>query len=172
MLGYEMLNPADRYGAEKDVSFPSDTFINETIFQIQRGSYTRLTSQSPALYDPPTIEMYTKISLKFYFALFWGILFLQTLVIMAIDHWILKCLPENISWLERILHAHLKSHFPFPEADWDAGKASCKERIKKQKDAQREVLLTTIVNLVFALLMLFPLLILCKIKLKHLFYYH
>ena len=158
-----MLNPADRYGAEKDVSFPSDTFINETLFQIQRGSYTRLTPQSPFLYEPPSIEMYTKISLKFYFAIFWGMLFLQTLVIMAIDHWILKCLPENMSWLERILHAHLKSHFPFPEADWDAGKASCKDRIKRQKDTQREVLLTTIVNLVFALLMLFPLRILRKI---------
>ena len=111
--------------------------------------------------------MYTRISLKFYFVIFWGIVFLQTLVILLIDQWILKCLPENISWLERLLHAQLKSHFPFPEADWDAGKASCKERIKKQKYAQREVLITTIVNLVFALLMLFPLLILCKIKLKH-----
>merc|ERR1711902_240280 len=63
MLGYEMLNPADKYGNNKTVIFPSDTIINETLSQIQRGNYIPLTANSTYLYEPPKIEMYTQISL-------------------------------------------------------------------------------------------------------------
>lgn len=139
---------------------------NDTLLsQVQRGEFQIYADTSKAsLYIPPPIELYTYISLKAYFIIFCVLLLIQTLVIFLLDYFWLKCLPKNASMLERILHAHLKSHFPFPYSDWDAEKGTCNDLLKRQKSAQQEVTITTLVNLVFALLMTFPLVLLCKFE--------
>ena len=125
-----------------------------------RGTYQPYSDSS--LFLPPPLENYTVISLKWYFIIYCVTLLCQTAVIFALDNWWLKNIPANTSLLKRILHAHLKSHFPFPFMDWDSEKGTRENYVLRHKAAQKEVKITTLVNFFFSLLMTFPLTILCK----------
>ena len=127
---------------------------------VQRGIFKSYTAQP--LFVPPPLEDYTVISLKGYFIIYCVTLLCQTAVIFALDNWWLKNIPANTSLLKRILHAHLKSHFPFPFMDWDSEKGTRENYVLRHKAAQKEVKVTTLVNFFFSLLMTFPLTILCK----------
>ena len=159
MIGFQKQEPT-RYGG---IEFPSDAFLNENFSKIQRGRYEYFSLYSDPSYIPPTILMYTMVNLKIYFLVFWIILFLQTIVIYIFDQYWIKPTPLDATFLERIMHAHLKSHFPFPYFDWDFEKGSCQDYIQKQKKAKQEVGVATLINLLSALLMTIPLMILCKI---------
>ena len=140
----------------------SPPFPDDILSEIQRGRYSTFSIPLNAIYVPPSLTMYTKLSLKSYFMLFWIILIIQTIAIMILDHFWLQIIPKNATVLERVMHAHLKSHFPFPYDDWDAGKGSSQDHLRRQKAAQREVILTTCVNLSFSLIFLCPLIVLCE----------
>ena len=137
---------------------------NDTLSTVQRGVFNEYadTSNGVSLYLPPPIELYTMLSLKAHFIIFCVFLILHSAILFIVDNFWLKCLPQNTTTLEKLLHSHLKSHFPFPYSDWDSEKGSCKDHIMRHKTAQREVTITTFVNLFFALLMTFPITILCK----------
>ena len=63
-----------------------------------------------------------------------------------------------------IFHGHQnKSHLPFPFKNWHEGKGSCLDHMKRKKLGEKEVLMATIVNLTFNMVMLIPLVILRKI---------
>ena len=134
---------------------------NSTLIQqVQRGTFQSYSGSS--LFLPPSLEVYTVLSLKGYFIIYCVTLLCQTAVIFALDNWWLKNIPANTSLLKRILHAHLKSHFPFPFMDWDSEEGTRENYVLRHKVAQKEVKITTLVNFFFSLLMTFPLTILCK----------
>ena len=134
---------------------------NSTLIkQVQRGTFQSYSNR--LLFLPPSLEVYTVLSLQGYFIVYCVTLLCQTGVIFALDNWWLKNIPANTSLLKRILHAHLKSHFPFPFMDWDSEKGTRENYVLRHKVAQKEVKITTLVNLFFSLLMTFPLTILCK----------
>ena len=115
-------------------------------------------------YEPVPLEFYVQFSLMSYFLAFIGILLLQSFTIFIIDIFLLRNTPSTVTLWERIIHAIQKSHLPFPIQNWHEGKGSCLDHIKRYKLVQKEVLTATIVNLAFNMVMLIPLVILCKIK--------
>ena len=115
-------------------------------------------------YEAGPFEFYVKYSSLSYFLAFIGILFLQSLTIFVIDILWLKHIPSTVTLWEKLVHAIQKSHLPFPFANWHEGKGSCLDHIKRKKLGEKEVLTATVVNLAFNMVMLIPLVILCKIK--------
>ena len=152
---------------------PSSTWIphitpqtNLTLSNLQRGNFSPLEDGfgivDNSIYEPPPLELYTKFSLQSHFLAFWGILFLQTVTIFIIDKVCVRNIPEMATNWERLMHASLKSHFPLPYVNWHEGDGNCKDHIKRHKAGNHEVLVTTAVNLFFNLILLTPLVILCK----------
>ena len=157
MIGFHLLNPTSAL-------IPHiSPFTNLTLSNIQRGHFEVLVDRfGSSIYMPPSLEMYTRFALQPYFLAFWGILLLQMLTIFTIDKVWSRNIPQSATLWERLIHALLKSHFPFPYVNWHEGNGNCIDHIKRQKAANHEVLVTTAVNLFFNLIMLTPLVILCK----------
>ena len=104
MIGFRKQDPT-RYGG---IEFPSDVYIKGNLSEIQRGSYEYFSLYGDPSYIPPTIFMYTMVSLKTYFVVFWIILFLQTVVIYIIDQYWIKSTPKDTPFLARIMHEVLE----------------------------------------------------------------
>ena len=160
MAGFELLDPTT-------TSIPHITpLTNIKLSHLQRGHYEEMDDVvfqvKNSIYVPPPLELYTKFSLQLHFFAFWGILLLQTVTIFIIDKVWARNIPEMATNWERLMHASLKSHFPLPYVNWHEGDGNCKDHIKRHKAGNHEVLVTTAVNLFFNLIMLTPLVILCK----------
>ena len=144
---------------------------NFSSFNIQRGEFKSLCGDDRcesdfldygSVYEPPSIELYTYFSLQTYFFAMWGLLFLQSLTIFIIDKILVKTIPKTASIWERFIHACQKSHLPFPYTNWYKTKGGCQDHVIQKKAVDQEVILATIVNLIFNMLLLAPLGILCK----------
>ena len=136
---------------------------NLSLSKLQRGQFEEVEDGSGnSIYKPPPLELYTKVSLQLYFCAFWVIIFIQMLTIFMIDILWIRNIPESVTLWERLMHANLKSNFPLPYLNWHEGNGNCNDHVKRQKDANYEVLVATAVNLFFNLIMLTPLVILCK----------
>ena len=170
MIGFKNLDPFyNILPMIPGVQFFTNNSKLDSISKIQRGQYVdtgAITAdyELVTFYEPVPLEFYIKFSFFSYFMTFFGILFLQSFTICIIDIFWLKTITSNITIWERILHAIQKSHFPFPHKNWHEGNGSCLNHEKRKKLVQKEVLTATIVNLVFNMVMLIPLVILCKIK--------
>ena len=146
------------------IGFEQNVGNSALIKKVERGTFQYYSDSS--LFVPPPLEDYTLISLKWYFMIYCVTILCQTAVIFALDNWWLKNIPANTSLLKRLLHAHLKSHCPFPFMDWDSKEGTIQDYLLRQKVAQKEVKITTFVNLFFSLLMTVPLTVLCKLQCK------
>ena len=158
MTGFILLDPLSTW-------IPHITpLTNLTLSNLQRGNFAVLSNgfEKTSIYEPPPLELYTKFSLQSYFFVFWGIICMQILTIFIIDMLWIRNIPESVTLWERLMHANLKSNFPLPYLNWHEGNGNCNDHVKRQKDANHEVLVATAVNLFFNLIMLTPLVILCK----------
>ena len=131
------------------------------ISQIQRGNYT-WDLETFSLYEPPNLELYILLSKKVYFFIFFGCHLIQIVTIYFVKYLLHKSTPTTISMWENFLCSVEQSHFPFPYDDWDAENGGCLDHIKRKKASQIEFLSITIINLLFNMILLFPLVILCK----------
>ena len=157
MEGFALLNPT------LNLIQHITPLTNLTLSDLQRG-HILVDGYGGSIYVPPPLELYTKSSLQSHFLAFWGILFLQVLTIFIIDMVLTTNIPESATLWERLMHAALKSHFPLPYVNWHEGDGNCNDHVKRHKAANHEVLVTTVVNLFFNLIMLTPCMILCKSK--------
>ena len=114
-------------------------------------------------YQPPSLDLYTIFPLQTYFLAFWVVLFLHTLTIFIIDKIWLENIPQSATIWERFIHAIEKSQLPFPYSNWHESNGDCNDHVKKHKAAQIEVLITMAINSFFNMVLLIPLVILCKI---------
>ena len=137
---------------------------NLRLSNLQRGHFDVLLDGEAinSIYEPPPLELYTKFSLQLYFFIFWGIILLQMLTIFIVDKVWVTNIPVCATLWERLMHASLKSHFPFPYVNWHEAEGNCNDHVKRHKSSSHEILATTAVNLVFNLILLTPLVILCK----------
>ena len=169
MIGFKNLHPSlNSYGIDGIQYFTNNSKLN-SISNIDRGQFmsTGVASDDGTyftFYEPVPLEFYVQFSLMCYFLAFIGILLLQSFTIFIIDTFFLKSLLSTVTLWERILHSIQKSHLPFPIQNWHEGKGSCLDHIKRHKLVQKEVLTAIVVNLAFNMVMLIPLVILCKIK--------
>ena len=166
MIGFTTMHPT--YIGAGVQFFTNNSRLN-SISNIMRGQYIFTGSLSPACepdpyYEPVPLELYVQFSFLSYFVAFIGILLLQSLTIFMTDIFMLKNMPPTVTLWERIIHVIQKSHLPFPIQNWHEGKGSCLDHIKRHKSVQKEVLTATVINLAFNMVMLIPLVILCKIK--------
>ena len=172
MIGFKILDP---YFQNCESCFTGIQFFTNnsrlnSISNIDRGQYMYtgavvvFTGGHISYYEPGPFEFYVKYSSLSYFLAFIGILFLQSFTIFVIDTFWLKHIPSTVTLWEKLVHAIQKSHLPFPFANWHEGKGSCLDHIKRKKLGEKEVLTATVVNLAFNMVMLIPLVILCKIK--------
>ena len=166
MIGFTNLDPRNTYPTGVHY-FSKNSKIN-SISKISRGQfmYTGVFNQLAQItfYEPVPLESYVQFSFTSYFLAFIGILLLQSFTIFIIDIFLLKDTPSTVTVWERIIHAIQKSHLPFPIQNWHEGQGSSLDHIKRHKLVQKEVLIATIVNLAFNMVMLIPLVILCKKK--------
>ena len=166
MIGFQCKNPYDKdYNLQIPHVYP---LINFTSINIQRGKFTNLCEGETCegtrtLYEPPSIELYTFFSLQTYFLALWGVLFLQSLAIFIIDKIWVKTMPGYTTLWQRFMHACQKSHLPFPHTNWYKAKGGCQDHVNRKKAVDQEVVLATIVNLIFNMFLLTPLTILCKL---------
>ena len=159
MPGFASLDPTTTWVAH------ITPITNLTLSNIQRGRFVELAENLglvKSVYEPPTLELYTKFSLQSYFFAFWGIIFLQMLTIFIIDMVWFRNTDRSATPWEQLMHATLKSHFPIPYVNWHEGDGNCNDHVKRHKTANHEVLVSTAVNLLFNLILLTPLVILCK----------
>ena len=161
MMGFQCLDPQLSSGlTHYNHIYP---IVNSSIFDIQRGKFNEYNFiGSGSAYDPPPLELYTKFSLQTYFFVFWGILILQSLCILLMDKLFVKSIPNNITLWKRFIHACQKSNFPFPYENWHEAEGTCLDHLKRKNAVQLEVLISITLNLVFNMILLFPLIILCK----------
>ena len=137
----------------------------QSLIDIQRGQYIYFTDwygNEAAIYEPPSIELYTLYSLTTYFVMFLGIFLMHVFTIFIIDKIWVKNIPQCATLFERTLHSILKSNFPFPYSNWLNRNGGCLDHINGKKLAQTEVFISMAINLIFNLILLFPLNILCK----------
>ena len=157
MLGYQFFN-----GSGLTFHVPKInpvTNISKSLYSTQRGHFQDYIPR----YQPPPLELYTQFSLTTYFFGFWVILLLQILTIFIVDKFWVRNIPHNCTLFDRIIHAVQKSSFPFPFKNWHQENGNCQDHLERKQAAQHEVLLSNLINLLFNMLLLFPLPILCKI---------
>ena len=167
MTGYRALD----YSSLNPHPFHVYPILNSSFYDIQRGHFPSIsdgvTLTTFSIYEPPSEELYTIFSLQTYLLAFCGILLLQVLTILITDKIFVKNIPKSATFWERFIHACEKSHFPFPFTNWHEEKGNCHDHMSKKKEVEQEVLITSFVNLLFNMTMLFPLVILCKFMLSN-----
>ena len=166
MVEFAVLNPADGKSSPH-ILYLTNQSNYQSLVDIQRGQYINFTydqgcKANASLYEPPSIEMYTQYSLTTYFVMFWGIFTIHVFTIFIIDKIWVKNIPQCATLFERLLHSTLKSNFPYPYTNWLNGNGNCLDHINGKKAVQTEVFISMAINLMFNLILLFPLNILCK----------
>ena len=174
MVGFKNMDPFFQYpifsANHAGIQFLNNNSMLNSISKIDRGQYvyTGLLAEfngAPlTFYEPVPFEVYVHFSFSSYFLAFIGILLLQSFTMFIIDIFWLKNMPSTVTLWEKFVHAIQKSHLPFPFKNWYEGKGSCLDHKRRRKLGEKEVLMATIVNLAFNMVMLIPLVILCKIK--------
>ena len=132
------------------------------ISQIQRGNYSlEFGWLGWKLFQPPSLTLYTLFSRNVYLLIFWILHSVHIITILLVKVIVFKSTSSNTIW-ENIICSVEQSHYPFPSEDWDTRKGGCVDHVKRQRTVQKEFLVMTFINLAFNLVLLFPLLILCK----------
>ena len=137
----------------------------QSLIDIQRGQYINFTDEigQNTIYEPPSIELYTLYSLTTYFVIFLGIFTMHVFAIFIVDKIWVKNIPQCTTLFERLLHSIFKSNVPCPYTNWLNREGGCHDHMNWQKAAQTEVLISMAINLIFNIILLFPLNILCKL---------
>ena len=165
MVDFKVLNPLDGKNYPH-VLYLTNQSCYQSLMDIQRGQYTNFTigvNPERARYEPPSIELYTLYSLTTYSVVFLGILTMQVFTIFIVDKMWVKNIPQCATLFERLLHSTLKSNYPFAYTNWLNRNGGCLDHMNGKKAAQTEVFISMAINLIFNVILLFPLNILCKI---------
>ena len=117
---------------------------------IDRWDYT-----DPEDPTPPPYTLYTGLDPGLAFGLFWVLLLLNAITIFVIKViTVEKFYKFNI--LDIVLHCLENCHIPLPWRDWDEGAGSVEEVRARYRRVRTEVVLTMLVNLLFNMVMLVP----------------
>ena len=114
------------------------------------------TSRSYTFY-PPKYDLYTGLDLGQTFLLFIILLMIQFLLLLLV-----KCFTVDNFWLRnhynKFVHILENMNMAIPWQDWDQEKCSVEQHTIKHRKVNIEMAVTMIVNMVFSLVMICPLL--------------
>ena len=113
-------------------------------------------------YDPPPVTVYTGMTVGNYCWCFFIMLFVHILVLMFMKGKVSRDF-RRLNLLDRLLHAAVSTNFPFAVNDWDLIKTDRLEDYhEKMRSNRTEVVWNIVINLVFNLCLLTPMVYLCK----------
>ena len=117
---------------------------------------------------PPPLTLYTVLTLKEYFFIFWTILLIQTVLVFLIK---LNCSKKDfqqLNLLEKVIHAVENCFIPYNILEWESIQTgNSEEHQRKMKSNLVEVLLVMVVNFIVNFILLVPIFILGKIEKKY-----
>ena len=150
LIGFQMLDPAK-------VPYVGPAF-NISYSQLQRGHFIP-SFDDVSRYQPPSLDLYIQFQPKMYLLVFCILHLCQIFCIFVINK---KWFDNGSSTWKTMLNSINKAHFPFPNEDWDVPIGNCSDHIKRKGKSQREFYVTSVINLLFNMTLLSPLIILCK----------
>ena len=113
-------------------------------------------------YDPPPVTVYTGMTAGNYCWCFFAMLFVHILVLMFMKGKVSRDF-RRLNLLDRLLHAAVSTNFPFAVNDWDLIKTDrLDEYHEKMRSNRTEVVWNIVINLIFNLFLLTPMVYLCK----------
>ena len=136
---------------------------------IDRYNYSLATRDSLdsskliGLLQPPDYELYTGLSLQYYFLLFVLLYVLQTLAV-SITKFIVVKEFRKINMIKQFAHSLENCGIVIPLQDWDVEHGTVEEHRERFNKVNREVIVTMVVNFFFNFIMLVPLIYTGSIK--------
>ena len=123
-----------------------------------------------AHHPQPSYILYTLEPMKVYFYVFVLLIFLHLISIFIFKYiWIRNCFKETkgndftIGIMNIAIHALENTILPLPFEEWETKKfGDCQDHIKRQKKNEKETITVILINLLFNLIYLFPMIILSK----------
>ena len=144
---------------DRSSSVPEMYGSGESWNKINRFDYCNVYNKKP-----PTLTLYTVLTLKQYFVGFWCIMLLQLIaVFMAKRILSPKFRKPTVGWFDKLTHCIENSNLAYPMEDWDYERSGkCAEHIKRMKAVEKEVFVTMIINLIFNAILISPMAMLRK----------
>ena len=143
--------------AKRGLSLDTELVYYSDVEPFPWSQLTRFNYSDPDNPTRPALEdVYTFFSMETILVSFWALLGLQTLGIMVVKK---LSNPKNfrkMNWLEIITHAFQNTQLVCPMQDWDDEHGPIAHYIESQKLVKREMLCTTILNLLVHAIMTVP----------------
>ena len=127
--------------------------------KITRFDYTDL--KNPI--KPKLEDLYTTFPIETYLNLFWVIMFIQPLVIFVVKKYVNPVPFSRLDWFDKIIHCMENAQVPSPIEDFEEQPGTVGEHIERFHKITSEIGSTIIANFFQHLLMLAPIINLCKL---------
>ena len=113
-------------------------------------------------YRPKDYTDYVGLRLKYYLMIFLANTGIQVLAIFIAKSILSKVFWHEFNFLEKVIHCIENSNIPYNAKEWDDGKGNANEHKKRMRSNWCEVFAVIIINAIFNLLLLTPLIYLGK----------
>ena len=132
--------------------------LKESVLWGELDRWNYLTNSThPKDGTPPHYSLYTGLSLKWTFILFFFLSGAQFLSIFCIKYSFSRKFPIQNDYFNKFLHLILSLNHPSPFEDWDQGRFSVKEYKHRHRQTNIEMAWCLSVNIFFSFVMLVPL---------------
>ena len=146
--------------------FGADQSINDTLYfgnapPVQWKDITHVNYTDPENPIPPPYSLYTGLDSKSYFLIFVALWSLQVFLIW-LKNFRRSQIFRTLSGFDQVMHSWQSVICAAPSVDWSVGQGGCKEHFDRMKTIEKEVLETAMINSVFQVLHISPLVYLGK----------
>ena len=128
--------------------------MTETVYWSKLDRWDYSDPQHPT---PPSYKLYTGMSLKEYFGIFFVILSMQCFSFMVVKFWTSEDFKTNCNIYEKFIHLLENVNFPVPYRDWDQGSHSVAEFRRRYSNTEREMIGSFVVTIFYTSVMFIPL---------------
>ena len=147
------------------VGSPYQQHENGTLILDEDGN---LTPNPDHLVSPPDFTLYIGLSPRYYLLIFFASIGIHMIVIFVTKCKLSEDFWKSFNLLEKIIHCLENTNLPYNTKEWDDGKGDASEHKKRMRSNWFEVLAVIIINGIFNLLLLVPLIYLVsKMKERH-----
>ena len=153
---YPYFNPYYKHGR----SNMNDTFHFGNAPTILWGQITRWSYVDEKVANPPSQTLYTLLSIEWYFCLLICSFALNVLLQLIIKRFANEKVFNNMSWIDCLIHGISCCMIPYPMEDWDEKFGTVASYKTRKNMVLKEMLASIMLNFVFNLLFLSPLIVL------------
>ena len=146
-----------------EVVYMNDTFYFGDAPRIQWSQITRWNYKGYEDADPPDYTLYSSFTIEEYFWSWMIVLVVNMLSQMAIKRLINVKVFQKMTLLDSLLHSISCCFIPHPMEEWDEEKGTVSIHIIRKKKVFKEMMVSMMINFVFNIVLLSPLIILGKL---------